>query len=75
LALFAGDDGLDVYRRIINKADRFLKSDAALMLEIGYAQGPAIRELLEQAGAFAEIKIEKDFHDNDRIVSALRTSS
>ncbi|MHC4641924.1 MAG: peptide chain release factor N(5)-glutamine methyltransferase, partial [Planctomycetota bacterium] len=36
LALFAGDDGLDVYRRIINKADRFLKSDAALMLEIGY---------------------------------------
>ena len=70
LALFAGVDGLDIYRRIIEKADQFLKSDAALMLEIGYAQGKAIKELLEQAGTFAEVKIEKDFHDNNRIVTA-----
>ncbi|MHC4110888.1 MAG: peptide chain release factor N(5)-glutamine methyltransferase [Planctomycetota bacterium] len=75
LALFAGVDGLDVYRRIIDKADRFLKPDGALILEIGYAQGPAIKKLLEQAGAFAEIKIEKDFHDNDRVVTAVKVSS
>lgn len=75
LALFAGDDGLDVYRRIIEKADQFLKPEAALMLEIGYAQGPTIKELLEQTGAFTEIKIEKDLHDNDRIVTAKRTST
>jgi release factor glutamine methyltransferase len=71
-ALFAGTDGLDIYRRLIEKADEFLKSDAALMLEIGYAQGRAVRELLEQTGAFAEIKIEKDLHDNDRIVIAYK---
>lgn len=70
LALLAGDDGLDVYRRIIEKADSFLKSDAALMLEIGYAQGQAIKELLEKANCFAEITIEKDHHNNDRIVTA-----
>jgi release factor glutamine methyltransferase len=75
LALFAGDDGLDVYRKIIHKVDRFLRPDGALMLEIGYAQGPVIKELLEQAGAFAQIKIEKDFRDNDRIATALRTSA
>ncbi|MHC4282650.1 MAG: peptide chain release factor N(5)-glutamine methyltransferase [Planctomycetota bacterium] len=75
LALFAGVDGLDVYRRIIDKADRFLRPDGALILEIGYAQGPAIKELLEQTGAFAEVKIEKDFHDNDRIAIALGASS
>jgi release factor glutamine methyltransferase len=75
LALFAGVDGLDVYRKIIDKADRFLRPDGALILEIGYAQGPAIRELLEQTGAFAEIKIEKDYHDNDRIATALGASS
>jgi len=75
LALFAGADGLKIYRRIIEKADKFLKSDAALMLEIGFAQGQAIKELLEQAGSFAEIKIEKDLHDNDRIATAIRTSS
>ncbi|MFB0555344.1 MAG: peptide chain release factor N(5)-glutamine methyltransferase [Phycisphaerae bacterium] len=70
VALFAGVDGLDVYRRIIEKADQFLKPDAALMLEIGYAQGPAIKEMLEKTGAFIEIKIEKDLHDNDRIAIA-----
>ncbi len=69
-ALFAGVEGLDVYSRIIEKAGQFLKPDGALMLEIGYAQGPAVKELLEQTGDFAEIKIEKDFHNNDRIVSA-----
>jgi len=69
-ALLAGADGLDVYHRIIEKVDEFLKPGAALMLEIGYAQGPAVRNLLEQTGAFAEIKIEKDLHDNDRIVIA-----
>ncbi len=72
LALFAGDDGLDVYRRIIDKADQFLRPDGALILEIGYAQGAAIKELLEKTGAFAGIKIEKDFHNNDRIATALK---
>ncbi len=75
IALFAGVDGLDIYRRIIEKSDEFLKSDAALMLEIGFAQGQAVRQLLEQTGAFAEIKIEKDFHNNDRIVSARKIST
>ncbi len=69
-ALFAGVDGLDIYCRIIEKAEEFLKPDAALMLEIGYAQGPAVRQLLEQTGAFVNIKIEKDPHNNDRIVIA-----
>jgi len=70
LALFAGVDGLDVYRQIIEKADSFLKPDAALMLEVGYRQGKAIRELLEKANCFAEITIEKDHHNNDRIAIA-----
>jgi release factor glutamine methyltransferase len=75
VALFAGDDGLDIYRRVIEKAEQFLKPAAALMLEAGYAQGPAVRELLEQTGAFTEIKIERDIHDNDRIVTARKISS
>ncbi|MHC4206861.1 MAG: peptide chain release factor N(5)-glutamine methyltransferase [Planctomycetota bacterium] len=74
-ALLAGADGLDVYYRIIEKVDEFLKPGASLMLEIGYAQGPAVRKLLEQTGAFAEIKIEKDYHNNDRIAIATKVSS
>ncbi|MHC4637556.1 MAG: N5-glutamine methyltransferase family protein [Planctomycetota bacterium] len=67
-ALLAGADGLDVYRRICEKAPQFLKPDAALMMEIGYAQGQAVTELLQQCNCYKEINIEKDFHNNDRIV-------
>jgi len=71
-ALYAGADGLDIYRRIAARVDKFLKPDAALILEIGYAQGPAVRELLEQTGIFAEIEIKKDVQNNDRVVIAGR---
>lgn len=70
LALFAGENGLDIYPQIIEKADQFLKPDAALMLEIGSTQAGAIKKLLEQVGTFTQITIEKDLHHNDRIVIA-----
>jgi release factor glutamine methyltransferase len=70
LALFAGDDGLDIYRRIIERVGTFLKSDAALMLEMGYKQGQAVKQLLEQAGCFSKIIIEKNHCDNDRVAIA-----
>jgi len=69
-ALLAGADGLDVYKRILGKVDDFLKPDGVLMMEIGYAQGKAIRELLENSGIFKTIAIEKDFANNDRIAVA-----
>lgn len=71
-ALLAGPDGLDVYRCIIARAVEFLKPDGALMLEIGYAQAHSVCDLLEQAGAFSSIRIEKDLSGHDRIAIALR---
>ncbi len=73
-ALFAGTDGLDIYRRIIEKVDTFLKPDAAIMLEIGYNQGQVVRQLLKQAGCFNKIIVEKDTSNNDRIVIAKKQS-
>jgi release factor glutamine methyltransferase len=74
-ALFAGADGLGIYRRIIDTVDEYLKLDAILMLEIGCSQGQAVAELLRQSGVFAEITIERDFHDNDRVAVAIRAST
>ena len=72
LALYAGQDGLDLYRRIVEKVSQFLKPDGILLLEIGYQQGPAVRELLEQTGVFAQIRIDKDLQSHDRVVTAMR---
>lgn len=69
-ALAAGPDGMDIYRRITGTVADHLKEDAALILEIGYAQGPAVKELLKLTNLFAQITIEKDFSNNDRIVIA-----
>ena len=74
-ALYGGIDGLDIYRRIAEKVDEFLKPGAALMLEVGYSQGPAVKELLEKVSIFSDIKVEKDFHNNDRIVIAKKLHS
>jgi release factor glutamine methyltransferase len=71
-ALLAGADGLDVYKRIAEKVDDFLKPDGALIMEIGYAQGAAIGELLEKTDVFKTISIEKDFANNDRIAIAIK---
>lgn len=70
IALYAGDNGLDTYRKLTEKVCDFLNPDAALILEIGYNQGPAVRELLEQTACFKNIKIEKDTSGNDRIAIA-----
>jgi release factor glutamine methyltransferase len=71
-ALLGGADGLDVYRRICQQAEQFLKQDTVLMFEIGYAQGQKVKELLEQTHLFADIVIERDLQNNDRIVIARR---
>jgi release factor glutamine methyltransferase len=73
IALYAGEGGLDLYRRIADKVEPFLKPDGILLLEIGYSQGAAVRELLEQAGVFADIRFEKDLQKHDRIIVARRT--
>ena len=59
LALFAGNDGLDVYRRLIPAAFAVLESGGFIVMEIGYAQSQPIAELMTQAG-FEEIEFVPD---------------
>jgi release factor glutamine methyltransferase len=70
MALRGGVDGLDVYRRLVAQVGDYLVPDGALMLEIGYEQGDAVRQLLREAGLFAETVIEKDFAKHDRVAIA-----
>ncbi len=45
-ALFGGEEGLDIYRRLIPQAREVLKLKGWLVMEIGYSQEMAIRDLL-----------------------------
>ena len=46
VALFAGPDGLDIYRRLIPQARAALRPNGLLALEIGHGQREAIAALL-----------------------------
>ncbi len=59
LALSGGVDGLDAIRSIVHTAPDFLHHAGWLLLEHGYDQAPAVRDLLAQAG-FSAIAAERD---------------
>ena len=65
-ALDGGEDGLDVVRRIVTGASRWLLPGGLLALEIGDRQGPAVRSLLEAAG-YGSVRIERDLARHDRL--------
>ena len=68
LALFAGDDGLDFYRRIAREAPAHLLPGGRLCLEIGDGQGDAVKTLLYEE--FTDIQVLNDLNGLPRVVSA-----
>jgi release factor glutamine methyltransferase len=72
MALFAGDDGLDVYRRLIPAAFDALVPGGFVALEIGYGQSKAITELLASAG-FEQIEFVPDLQNIPRVACARRS--
>jgi len=68
-ALMAGEDGLDVIRRLIPSATDALADGGWLVFEMGHQQGEAVEELLDEAG-LEEIEIHQDLGDRDRVASA-----
>jgi release factor glutamine methyltransferase len=71
LALFAGDDGLDVYRRLIPDAFSVLEAGGFLALEIGYGQSEAVAAQLAEAG-FGRIEFAPDLQGIARVACGQR---
>lgn len=65
-ALVSGPDGLDDLRLIIAQAPSYLTAAGWLLLEHGFDQAGAVRELLEQAG-FIEVSSQRDLAGHERI--------
>ena len=70
LALHGGDDGLDVYRRLIPEAPGRLRPGGVLAVEVGVGEAAAVRELFAAAGAFAPAEERADLAGISRVVWA-----
>ena len=71
VALFGGNDGLEIYRRLIPNAHAALVPGGYLVFEFGFSQQPDIESLLISAG-FDQIEFTHDLQGIPRIASACR---
>ena len=69
LALFAGRDGLDIYRRLIPQALELLRPGGLLALEIGFGQRDALAELLAN---WQSLRFADDYAGIPRVALAIR---
>ncbi|SKC56569.1 peptide chain release factor N(5)-glutamine methyltransferase [Maledivibacter halophilus] len=70
LALDGGEDGLDFYRVIIDKAPVYLKNNGLIALEVGHDQAQRVVKLMEEKKKYVDIEITKDLAGIERVVSA-----
>lgn len=68
LALYAEDDGLYFYKRIIDNIPYITKEKYLVCFEIGYTQGKSILEYANNKLDKVYISIEKDYSDKDRFI-------
>ncbi|HCW54302.1 MAG TPA: peptide chain release factor N(5)-glutamine methyltransferase [Clostridium sp.] len=66
-ALKGGEDGLDFYKKIVEKSSMVLKKNGILAFEIGYNQGEAVKKLMEDNN-YTNVKVVKDLASLDRVV-------
>lgn len=69
-ALVADDAGLADIRHIVAYAPAYLLTDGWLLLEHGWDQGEAVRQLLRDGG-YREVATVRDYGDNDRVTLGL----
>ncbi|MBN1647665.1 MAG: peptide chain release factor N(5)-glutamine methyltransferase [Spirochaetales bacterium] len=74
LALRAGADGLDFFRRIIVKSMDYLTDNGYLVLEAGPDQCRTIADLLHN-NAYSDISIRKDLAGRDRVITGKRNGN
>lgn len=67
LALDGMEDGLSFYRRIVQESRQYLNGGGMLFFEIGYDQGKAVHDLMEENG-YQNVTVLKDYAGLDRVV-------
>lgn len=68
LALFAGVDGLDCYKKIINNLPNHMKDKCLIAFEIGMTQAVDITNLAKEVLGNIKVEVKKDLSGKDRML-------
>lgn len=71
LALYASDNGLYFYHKILKNANNYLNDKSIIAFEIGYTQGLEIVSTAKKYFPQSKILLEKDLQNKDRFVFIL----
>lgn len=67
-ALFADNNGLYFYDKILSECKKYLNDEFIIAFEIGYKQGDSVRELVYKYLENVNVFVEKDYSNKDRFV-------
>ena len=70
VALFAGDTGFEIYRRLIEGATQAVKPGGRMLMELGYRSLDGVREML--AAYWTDIEVISDLAGLPRVIGATR---
>lgn len=68
IALYAGEDGLDCYKKILKDIKKHMKAKCLIAFEIGYKQKDDIINLIRKNIPDVKIKAKKDLSGKDRMI-------
>jgi release factor glutamine methyltransferase len=72
IAVFSGEEGMDIYRRLIPEAKEALKPGGMLVVEIGFSSEQKVRELLQD---WADVQVSADLQGIPRVFAAKRQAN
>lgn len=67
LALYAGTDGLDCYRKILQNVEKNMKERCLIAFEIGCEQKEALENLVKETLGEVKTECKKDLSEKDRM--------
>lgn len=68
LALYAGEDGLDCYKKILESVSNHMKDRCLIAFEIGYTQAEDITNLAKKYLSDIKVIVKKDMSEKDRML-------
>lgn len=72
VAVWGGKEGMDFIRPLVEGAPEYLRSGGALIMEFGFGQADAVRDLAVATGQYHEPRILSDHQGIERTMTAIR---